>query len=90
MSCPGCSKPELVQSFEIDGKLWSKSREECFTLGVEWGIVWTKLQRPEPFVHTIHIDNLERIMSALTDFKRTCVVVHPSPGWVTLQVAGLE
>lgn len=88
-ACHG-EKPALVQSFEIDGKLWALRREECFTLGVEWGITWQQATLSAPFQVTIHADNLDRIGPMLVQQKRTFLVKQAGAGWVTLSVAGLE
>jgi hypothetical protein len=78
-----------VQTFDVDGKLTALSREECFTLGVEWGIAWQLALGPAAFSIQVHAGNVDRISALLNDRGRT-FSVSTSPDWISFSVSGLD
>jgi len=52
---------ECQEPFDIDnGELDSFSRQECFTFGVEWGMLREELDTGRAVQRTIHAANSER------------------------------
>jgi len=51
----------LLESFDVDGKLDRFPRELCFVLGVEWQMIYQELEIGQPFERPIHSENLERV-----------------------------
>jgi len=51
----------LLESFDVDGKLDGLPRELCFVLGVELQMVHHELENGVPFERPIHSENLERV-----------------------------
>lgn len=79
----------LVQSFGVDGELAAMGREECFSLGVEWGIAWQLAKGAVPFSLMVHGENSDRIGAMLETQGRKFSVVA-SRGWATITVASLD
>ena len=79
----------LKQAFAIDGELAASSREESFTLGVEWGIAWGKARGAPGFAFQVHAANAARITALLTEQGRKFSAAT-SAGWTSFTVLGLD
>jgi hypothetical protein len=81
----------LVEPFGIDnGELSGLSRQECFTLGVEWQMFREKLDaEPGAFSEQVHMANVARL-SAMCRRRKREVSVHwlheDHPDWRVLNV----
>ena len=82
-------KFRLLQPFQIEGRLWAIDREEAFTLGAEWGIVWGRLKSGAAFVEFVHLENRDRVSAMLTAQRRPFVVSPARNGFVSFAVSGL-
>lgn len=81
----------LVQSFDIDdGSLDGETRQQAFTLGVEWGRAWELARQPRPFTLSIHAENSARILAMLAQQGRRAKACPATNGWVSVSVAGLD
>lgn len=81
----------LVQSFCVDdGSLDRETRQQAFTIGVEWGRAWELAKRPGPFTLTIHAENSERILAMLAHQGRQAKTAPATGGWMSVSVAGLD
>lgn len=82
---------EPVEPFGIDdGQLDDLSPAECFTLGVEWEMVRTRLASGEGFECPLHAANRDRVAAMLDRHGRRHEVrfLHDdvSEAWVWLSV----
>lgn len=79
----------LAHDFGVDGKLGASSREEAFTLGVEWGSAWEAAKVPGAWSKQVHAENADRIAAMLAQQGRRFTVAV-SGGWATIAVVGLD
>ena len=81
----------LSASFDIDnGRLGDATQEQCFTLGVSWGVAYERSHRPAGFEQLVRTENAGRIVKMLTARGRRVKVESAALGWVALIVAGLD
>ena len=73
----------------MDGQLHTMSREECFSLGVEWGMAWQLAKGSAAFAVTVHGENKDRIVAMLETQQRK-VSIEETGDWATVTVAGLD
>lgn len=62
----GDCEPFGVDGGELDGLFPA----ECFTLGVEWGLIYTLAEQPDGFERLIHSQNQDRIKQLLARRNR--------------------
>lgn len=65
--------------------------QRSFSIGVQFGMVWAKSERPEAFVHSsIHRTDLDRILDMLTKKKRVYKVSWPSFDYADISVEAIS
>lgn len=81
---------ELVEPFDIDGSLGGLSKEQCFTLGVEWAMLRARILAGEKFTASCHSANVCRL-TAIAERHGRFVEHRPHVhGWSLLFVGDLN
>lgn len=79
---------KMIIGFDIDdGELFGLTAQRNFTLGVEFGIIWTSLlnQAILPKKLSVHGENGERIEKLLQQFSIQ-YVLEDVPGWFVFNI----
>lgn len=78
----------MVESFHIDnGELDGLSLHQAFVLGVEWQMVYEKLQSGKGFRQAIRAENEQRICALLERNGREFACICSHDDWRDLRVS---